>query len=97
MKAMWRPADCSVLNQLTSLFLAQACPLHKPHYLVGPSVLNKVITIDSGAWASVSGAGRGEELQALNLRPSAGLVCPLEGTLVPARLLSPSAQDPAYE
>lgn len=27
-KAMWRPADCSVLNQLTSLLLAQTCPSH---------------------------------------------------------------------
>lgn len=44
-KAMLRPADCSVLNQFTSLLLAQACPSHSlaqttnQPCLVGPSVL----------------------------------------------------------
>lgn len=27
-KTMWQPVDCRVLNQLTSLLLAQACPSH---------------------------------------------------------------------
>lgn len=61
-KAMWRPTDCSVLNQLTSPALSPSLSLAQPrtNHVAwwGPVYLNKLLPIDTSAGPlSVASAG----------------------------------------